>query len=59
VCWTQTIHDEQGNVGLADGSAQQFATAQLRRQIAEANKQNKIGITRVQLPVETAGARRN
>jgi len=58
VGWTQTIHNEQGNVGLADGSAQQFTTALLRRQIAAANKQNKIGITRVQLPVEMAGARK-
>ena len=59
VGWTETMHNEQGNVLLADGSVQQMTTATLRRQVTLANSQNKIGITRVQLPVETAGARRN
>jgi len=57
--WTQTIHNEQGNVGLADGSVQQMTTPALRRQVTVANQQNKIGITRVQLPVEPAGAAKN
>jgi prepilin-type N-terminal cleavage/methylation domain-containing protein/prepilin-type processing-associated H-X9-DG protein len=56
VGWTETIHNEQGNVGMADGSVQQFTTTGLRRQVAVANNANGIGITRVQLPVETSGA---
>ena len=28
--WSHTLHDRQGNVGLADGSVQQFSTTRLR-----------------------------
>ncbi|MEY2410200.1 MAG: hypothetical protein QOF48_2870 [Verrucomicrobiota bacterium] len=48
--WTEQIHRERGNLGLADGSAQQTTTPALRRQIAAANASNKIGLTRLQIP---------
>ena len=48
--WTETIHNERGNLGQSDGSAQQTTTPILRRQIAAANASNKIGRTRLQLP---------
>jgi prepilin-type processing-associated H-X9-DG protein len=31
--WTQELHKGQGNVGLADGSVQQFSTSRLRQAI--------------------------
>ena len=52
--WTETLHNERGNLGLADGSAQQTTPSTLGRQIAAANLSNKIGKTRLQLP-EAAG----
>jgi hypothetical protein len=48
--WTDTIHVERGNLGLADGSAQQTTSPTLRRQLTAANASNKIGKTRLQLP---------
>jgi len=29
-CWTEAMHDRKGNVGLADGSVQQFTTVRLQ-----------------------------
>jgi len=57
--WTETIHNEQGNFALGDGSAQQSRTPQLRRQISLANSMNKIGKTRVQLPVADSPLAKN
>ncbi len=57
--WTETIHNEQGNFALGDGSAQQSRTPQLRRQISLANSVNKIGKTRVQLPVADSPSAKN
>jgi hypothetical protein len=57
--WTESIHNEQGNFALGDGSAQQSRTPQLRRQISEANSVNKIGKTRVQLPVTDSPSAKN
>lgn len=48
--WTDKMHNDAGNIGLADGSVQQFTTAALRRQIDKAKDANKAGQTRIQLP---------
>ena len=37
VGWTSIIHQEQGNVGLSDGSAQQASSSRLRELISNAN----------------------
>jgi len=52
--WTETLHHERGNLGLADGSALQTTNARLSSLVVAANKSNKIGKTRLQLP-ETTG----
>ena len=49
--WTDVMHVESGNVGLADGSARHLSTVGLRRQITAANQTSKAGTTRLQLPV--------
>lgn len=48
--WTDMMHVESGNVGLADGSAQHLSNIGLRRQINAANQTSKSGTTRLQLP---------
>ena len=52
--WTEQMHNERGNIGLGDGSAQQMQTLLLRRQITNANASLKIGKTRIQLPLPPA-----
>ena len=53
--WTETLHNERGNLALADGSALQTTTPTLSQQIVAANKSNKIGKTRLQLPESPSG----
>ena len=53
--WTETIHNQSGNIGLADGSARHLTTLGLRRQITAANDSNKRGKTRLHLPIATDG----
>jgi prepilin-type N-terminal cleavage/methylation domain-containing protein len=46
--WSSRIHVDQGNVGLGDGSAQQFTENALRKQVRSA-LQSGIGTVRVQV----------
>ena len=48
--WTEAMHNEKGNLGLADGSVQRVNASQLHRQILAANASLKSGRTRLQLP---------
>jgi len=48
--WTAELHGEQGNLGLADGSAQQVNTAGLRRQIEASLKSVEPQPQRFQFP---------
>jgi hypothetical protein len=54
--WTDSIHKSAGNIGLADGSAQQADTAALRRQIDAAKRANANGKTRLHLPEVGSGS---
>lgn len=45
VGWTKAIHNKQGNIGLADGSAAQVTTSLLQRQLADpSNATNRLAI---------------
>jgi type II secretory pathway pseudopilin PulG len=48
VSWTQDIHVNQGNVGLADGSVQQLSNARLREALQ--NSGDPTNIWRISLP---------
>jgi hypothetical protein len=54
--WTETIHNEGGNIGLSDGSVQQTTTAMLRRTVEMAKKANPNGKPRVHLPEVGSGS---
>jgi len=54
--WTEKMHEEAGNLALADGSAQQATTIMLRRMVENAKEANKNGKTRIQLPVAGSGS---
>lgn len=57
--WTDALHNEAGNIGLADGSAQQMTTAGLRRQLEvaeQAKSVDKDGNQRIQLPEFGSGS---
>ena len=42
--WTETIHINQGNVGLADGSVQQCSSLRLQQAVQNAGATNRIAI---------------
>lgn len=46
MAWSQTRHEKQGNIGLADGSVQGFSTATLRR----AWEQSGVATNRLAMP---------
>jgi hypothetical protein len=48
--WTAEMHVEAGNIGLADGSAQQVTTTGLRRQIEQHRVDDKPAPQRLQFP---------
>jgi prepilin-type processing-associated H-X9-DG protein len=42
VGWTRGLHSPQGNVGLADGSVQQFSNNRLREAVTNAGAGNRL-----------------
>ena len=43
--WTKAIHNNAGNIGLADGSAAQTTTTTLRRQLTDpSNATNRLAL---------------
>jgi prepilin-type N-terminal cleavage/methylation domain-containing protein/prepilin-type processing-associated H-X9-DG protein len=40
--WTRELHSHQGNVGLADGSVQQFSNVRLRAAVTDAGAGNRL-----------------
>jgi len=48
--WTKAIHQEAGNIGLGDGSAQQVTTASLNKQIQAVFLSTTQAVHRLALP---------
>jgi len=48
--WTKEIHNQQGNIGLADGSASQFTTQQLGKQFQAGINSTTQAVHRIALP---------
>ena len=48
--WTKAIHNEQGNLGLGDGSVQQITTASLNKQLQSAFLTTTQAVHRLALP---------
>ena len=44
VGWTRQIHQLQGNIGLADGSVQQFSTSHLREALSGISGTNRLAM---------------
>jgi hypothetical protein len=42
--WTRDLHHYQGNIGLADGSVQQFSNARLREALLNSSYTNRLAI---------------
>jgi prepilin-type N-terminal cleavage/methylation domain-containing protein len=56
--WTETIHNQVGDVGLSDGSVNQVSSSALRRLITASNNRIGFGSTRVQFPNATGAPAR-
>ena len=48
--WTKTIHNQQGNVGLGDGSAHQYTPGLIHRQFQAAFNSTTQAVHRIALP---------
>ena len=54
--WDSEIHNQQGNVGLGDGSVQQTTEAALKKQVFSALQTGNARV-RIQLPEDSTGGR--